>query len=493
MAEAAEQNQRFELRHYEAVRQEHLARNLGRVSINNIKDYELEALKQRRRIEIMDTLAEGLKLEKDETSRTAISTNRRFEIQKGKIVAQDGEVIEELLGRALSEDIKLAARDNFFAPFLPSRTRYELDEHRANEAMCRNEADYNTIITFSPYSEEYDDGSEVSQAKLIRAAQKPYYKRAMIRLSHWDGQRFHMLTRSIDNANVDLLKEVASRQLNYEFAANNSTDMLGERIHRSIKDESWSGLIDALVGEADSILAERMGGKWRQGVQESRYREALEYVKSQDRIVEPLIKIGEDLAVKHSSFESYNEAFNDKLYDALALLEKRLELGKENETVENYQTASTGAGAIARAEGRSYDACGLVIGSGQANPETVGKQTGYESLLRLEGRLVSCPNCDREVVVDKKYLQKGELYCNDCGYHVDVCTGRASIRERAEYLTSQVSSGFEILARSFKKISLEANIKRILKKQAMAETEFEKRQHSKQLREEQKKLLKIAA
>jgi hypothetical protein len=460
-----------------------LAPAVGNVALRSAA--ELGELRPRRRTELADILAEGLKLEKPGTPRAAISTHRQFELVDEKIVAQDGEIIEELLERALKEDIKLASNDPFFAPFLPARTRYELDEHRSNEGMALGKTNFNTQVAFSSYSEEFDDGSELTQKKLITAAQKPYYKRSMIRVSHWDGSQLHMFTRSVDNSSVELLKETAKRQFNYDFKAQDSTSMLGERLPLQIADGPWQAVADEIVCKADEILAERSGGKWHQGIKQESYLQALSYVESQTEVLDPLIGIGEQLAMQHGTFEDYQAAYQQKIYDAIALLEKRLELGKSTEKIIDYEATSAGAGALARAEGKSYDACGMVVSA--ETQDSVANQTSFESLKRLLNKKVNCPECTKKVVVPEDDLQAGKLTCIECGYWLDVCTGDKGFKKVAEKLSTKIVSGFEIISAWFRKDAQERKVKKLAQQKAYAElgnnvTYSDKKFYEKQIR-----------
>jgi hypothetical protein len=403
------QTEVFEKRNYERLRNEKHARDLGQTAL---KGYE-----QRRYDEITSALAEALK---PEEVRSVINTYYPLELSdENKIVAKDGEPIEDMLVRALHNDIKKANRDEFYKLFLPSRTRHELDELREQQFMATQGPDYNTLVTFSPYSEEYDTSEEANQ-KLITAHQKPYWKRAMLRVTHWDGENLHIFTRSIDNASVSFLKEVAKEHFDYKFGADDSTSMLGERIKMSLKDESWKDLAEQTIQTADRLLNKRFGGLWRQGNRINEIKDSQSFVESQTTIINSLLEIDSNLAGEHKDFESYKKAFDQQMYNHIALLETRITAGV-NEEIVDIGLASLAAGNVARAEGRSYDMCGYVISPGSEANAAV--QTGFESLMRLAGKDVECPFCEKKVVVPTEDLSKGKLYCQNCDLGVDVCTG----------------------------------------------------------------------
>lgn len=459
----------FEHRRHEMLRLA-LAPEAGRLGV--VGAYT-EGLEKRREDELSSLLVEGLKGE--------VSTHYTFELVDGQLVAKDGEPIEELLSRGLRSDIKLASEDDFFI-FLPKRSRAELDNFRLVQAMTRGEINFNTLLEISTYNEELDT-SQDNRDKLVRAAQKPYWGRTMIRLSHWDGQELHITTLSSDNlpaaqnfnrststSSVAMFKEAAQKVLGYKFNATNANEMLAEPISFSIQDDSWRYLSGRLASEVDRKLAKRHGGDWHQGRPVSESIDLQKYVESQTEVRAGIRRADQRLAAQYSDYNEYQVAFGHEMYKALALLEKRLELGRTNEKIVDYEAASAGAGDIARAEGKSYDACGMVISSGQ-NQDSVAQQTGFESLMRLENKKIACYACKKDVVVDKKYLKKGQLHCKECGYHLDVCTGKASFEkgEKSPPEVDQAFGVFEIISVWWQRQSRETEIKKMAQRQAKAE------------------------
>ncbi|MEX2006631.1 MAG: hypothetical protein WD877_00415 [Candidatus Saccharimonadales bacterium] len=402
----------FERRYYEALRHKALARKIGEVSLKANAGDELQILEKRRYDEITSGLAEALP--------GIVKTHYTFEPVDSKLVAEDGQATEDLLINGLRDAIYKASQDNFFAPFLPARARHELDELREQEAMIREQASFNTIVTFSPYSQEYD--SDQTRHKLKEAAQEPEQKRAMIRISHWDGARLHVFTRSIDNCDISLLSQTAQRSLGYDFKSKNSTQMLGERLHMKIKDDSWLTQADSLVVHADKLLGERKGGQWLQGRPVSEAEDTQQYVQSQTVIIQNLLGLDRKIAESAPNFKEYKDAFDQLAYNHVALLKERLKQVTA-EPIFDIELAASSAGSMARASGEVFNMCGYVLDPGNKQNQ-VAIQTGFESLKRLEGKKVSCPECKSKVVIPKKNLEAGILTCSDCGYGVEVCTGR---------------------------------------------------------------------
>jgi len=423
--------ERFDKRYYEKIRQAGaLSRDIGRVALSGSQLEELAGYERRQYDEMASGLAEALQ--------GNVRTHYTFDLVDGKLVAEDNQPIEQLMEQGINRAYGLANQDNFYKQFVPQRAEHELNEFRKQQDMTTGRTDYNTIITFSPYSEEFDTSPE-SRAKLVAADQKPYWQRAMVRVSHWDGQKLHIYTRSIDNSDVSLLKETAAQTLFSELKATNSTDMLGEQITRKLPAKMCSYLADVIVGSADEILAARHGGEWHQGrpVQEAADLQA--FVESQSEVVMQLINSGRQLALEHGAFDSYKQAFNQKVYDYVALLEARLSYAIHSPIVD-IEAASSAAGELARSEGKVYDMCGLVLKPD--NQSLVGTQTGFESLLRLQGKKIQCPECRHQVVVQKSELAAGKLACPDCGYGVDVCTGQRFNKKPTKPAAQPKTPGF---------------------------------------------------
>lgn len=461
----------FEKRRYRQLRREAVAPEIGRRALLNHDISSPRGMEQRRIDELKSGFVEALKGE--------VSTHYEFESVDGSIVAEDGEPVEEMLVRALRKDIKLASQDSFYE-FLPLRTRAELDNFHFIQLMARGETAYNTVVEISPYAEELDTSPQ-HRAKLGRAGQQPEWGRSMIRVSHWDGQKLHIVTdssdnfaaaetfeRSADNSSVTLLKEAVKSSLGYTFKAENSTDMLSERIALNAPESSWRSISGGIVSEADTILARRHGGRWRHGRPAGEAIALREYVDSQTEVLSGILEVEKKLAATCESFEEYDDAFRRELYNASALLEKRLELGGLADKIEDYGAASAGAGATASAEGKSYNMCGLILsGTQSANESATAAKTGIESLRRLENKKIQCPECKKKVIVASGKLDKGILSCKECGHCVDICTGR-TWRERVAKTSKEISA-FDIIGSWWIKKKQEEEIQRIAEAKAAAE------------------------
>ena len=394
-----------------------LAPEIGRLIVGNAHTETDTGHERRRRHEVASALAE--------TIDGRVNTEYSFKLENGKLVAEDGEAIEDLVDRGFRESVKMASRDSFYE-FLPIRTRYELDEIRDDQAMARGEAEYNTTIKFSPYSEELDNDDN-NRTKLIAANQKPYWQRGMFRLKHWDEQeeRLYLITLSIDNSSVRFLHDIAAETLDYQYKAQNSTETVGETIRLNIKDSSWREIPGQVTKAADGKLSRERGGQWLQGRELKNAEDTQKFVESQHAILNHLSFVDRTLVSQHPTFEGYLNAFHNELYDQAALLDGLLQRAA-GVFRGDVGVASATAGYIAREEGRVYDACGLILDGGNKVAGLAAK-TGLESILGLAGRELKCTNrnCRKKVVVPLDDLRVGKLSCNKCGLVYDVCLKEA--------------------------------------------------------------------
>lgn len=435
------QSKTFEQRRFDA-RVLALASEAGRIAINSAEQDYVTDLDRRFKDEMTSTFVEALKGEVD--------THYEFELVDGRLIAEDGEPIEVILQRGFRADNEKAAEDNFYE-FLPGRSWAELENFRKFEAMARGEVEGNSLLEVSVYNEELDTDA-ISRKKLIRGAQKPHWGRSMIRLSYWDGQKAHIFTTSSDNLiaaerrmirpeeqSTNLLRLATSQVTGYEFAAKDANGMLAEPIALDLTNESAFGLTKKIAKQVDGILATRYGGEWQQGRQAGESIKLHEYVMSQTQVWEGFKQAEEDLRASSISYEGYKHLLDQEIYKCIALLEMRLENGVTDEQIIDYGAASGGAGSIAASEGRSYDACGMVINASETNttPGLAG-QSGKESIMRLKNKLISCPECKQKVIVPEDDLEAGKLSCTNCNYCIDVCTGKVLSRPRQR----SISGGF---------------------------------------------------
>lgn len=391
---------------YERPHRNHrvLARYLGRTSCErNVK------LEQRVKDEFESAIAETLD--------GRVSCDYSFAVRDSMVVAEDGEPLEIMLMRAIYMADELSKKDDYYAEFLPHRARNELAELYAIQEMISNPRDHNTVITISPYSEEFDN----NDGKLNNAFQRPDCKRAMLRLSYWDGNRVHFITRSLDFASVSLLKESMRSALGITYASNDSTSMQGEfKLSSFDSIEDVINIADCIVESYDEILSELLGVETKQGRSVEESVELLSFVRNNLQDVTQSY-VHEAINIKNKGLEAQKErsSIEQLLYSYIAL-SKQIKDGHIHATSDHISAMAESAGNNARENGEAYNVCGIIVGA-QNSAQTLSIQTGFESLMLLSGKKQTCPNCRHSVVVEDSLLKIGILHCHKCDHTVDVC------------------------------------------------------------------------
>lgn len=401
-------NEDFERRHYTELRRHVLAPAIGTIALKP----EMPAGYEKRRYEeLVDGIAEAIP--------GVVRNTREYRCIKGVLVAEDGQAFSELLLSGYRYAEHYASLDSFYADFWTQRASHEIDEAREWQKMADGLTNYNTLITYSPLSEEFL--SPLTINKLETAGQDPKRKRAMIRIGHWDGERLHVITRSIDNSSLETLREASFKTNGYEFIAANSTAMLSERQYQNMNIAQAQILADRIVDEADGLISAELGHETKQGCPVYEAKDTQAYVESQTAILNELIKVGKRLALQHSTFESYEKAWHLQIHKYTALIKERISSGNYGEIIDIGQAANV-AGALAAARGETFNMCGLIISANsEAQP---GQNIEFESIKSLSRKKVQCPGCKEKVTVNIKKLEAGRLCCPECKFEVEVCSGK---------------------------------------------------------------------
>lgn len=410
MAETAEQSRKcegFDRYYYETQRQLSLAPAIGSVAL---RSEQIPGIERRRIDEVVDGIAEALP--------GIVKNERCYRLENKRLVAEDGCGMEEILLNGFRHALRETAKDSFYNSFRPQRARHELDEARIWQSMANGETDFNTLVVWSPYSEEFC--SDKTIAKLQAAGQAPEHKRAMLKIAHWAGGQLKVLIRSVDNSSVEIIKSATRATTGYTYSAENSTDMLGERQEYNLKASEVYELVDKLVNAADLEISSALGEETRQGRPVQEALNAQKHVQSETQIIDNLLAEGKKLATRCSSYEEYQEKWHSLLHGHTALIKERM-LRQDLRPVVDVDRAAIVAGDLAAVKGESFNMCGLII---SANPASETEAGVFESIKSLLGKKVTCPECKEKVVPPTDKLQAGRLCCTDCKYEVDVCTGQ---------------------------------------------------------------------
>lgn len=417
---AEKYGENFYERYYKAARRMHVARVASRILCS-----EIVKLDDRLDAEVESTIVESL--------HGRVASEYSFDNCDGKIIASDGELISDLLERAIIEADRKASEDAYYADFLPQRTRNELAELQLVESLLGQTDGSNVVCVISPYSEEFDRGDN----KLNSAYQRPDCKRAMLRLTFIDGGRVHIVTRSLDYASVQMLALSAKDAMDYTYKAIDSTAMQGEHIVLQIESiDGVRALADRFVDIFDTHCLHSGGVKTCQG------RSLSDDANLQLLVAERCNPIKESVRkeLKKAARSSLHaDEFKHKadviLFNHIALADKLIK-GQAIGSDISYDACT--AGQQAAFEGTTYNACGVMLDGGNT-VAGLSSMTGYESLLLLSKKHISCPDCHKKVIVEDKLLKEGILHCTECGNTLDVCGDKEKARIFKKKLTKNKS------------------------------------------------------
>ncbi len=362
-----------------------------------------------------------------------VNTHYDFAVVDGQVVAEDGERLLIYLDRAVVQADAMAAGDDYYADFLPQRTRNERREQVEIERMIADPSLGNTTVVLSPYSEEFDLGD----GKLKHAFQRPDCQRAMLRISHYDGSRVHMIVRSLDSSSLRVIRQLASETFDTDLHSASSTQIQGH-INRRVcnSTEEAEQLADKIAAQYDLILG--MDANFSQGRMISRESDLQnEIAENHADIIDSLCINTRLLARNSTSFESFKDKLDGLMYDHIALAKGRINGELAEDGVLAEQIISAGEKAAER--GDVYNVCGTILAGNK--PAEMSAKTGLESLMLLSGKMIQCPNtdCRKMVVVDDSLLREGVLQCSHCANTVDVCGDKAKAAQYKKKLLKKRS------------------------------------------------------
>jgi hypothetical protein len=339
-----------------------------------------------------------------------------FDVLDGKIIAADGEQLEGMMLRARMRAYEVAQL-NPLMQFVVDRFDEEINELHEQQAMTQIGATYNTLITQSPMTFELAH----LPALLKKGFQRPDLGRSMSRISHWDGKRMHIITRSLDSSSLALLESTVRDALGHSYQSADSLSILRDRIKRSMTLDTARGLADSICSHYDNNYYLSTGIRTKQGMRLGAV-DLVRFVQSHPEITANVRAEVEKFASECRSYEEFQSMFSSCLYRHLALFDEILQ-GRGLTGIDVSSSASD-AGCRAEEIGIVYSMCGELIG-GERDPIAI--QTGFESLMLYSGKKVQCPNdkCRKMVVIEDKYLTDGVMHCKACKHTVDVCGDNA--------------------------------------------------------------------
>jgi hypothetical protein len=390
----------FHERYYRNLRNGRAAPDIGRLAVG-----EMDPMDRRFYVEMASGFCEALK--------GRVDTHYQFDVVKGKIVADDQEPLEIMMNRSLYSALELA--NNFpEMGFVADRFSAEVNELNDQQLMATGETNYNTLITSSPMTFELAHRPDL----LKSGFQRPDLKRSMVRISHWDGNKMHVFTRSLDNGSLQLFTQAIQEATGHEFTQTHSTDVLNDRIHKTMNLGQVQILLDLVCMIYDRLMYEQTGRRTVQGAVEPDDIDLTKFIESHKEILDSLRSKSVEIAHESASYTDFESRFSRETYNHLAYFDEILKGASHYDSVAIGASASD-AGARAAERGEVYSICGELLSGATAS--VIGAESSY-GVLTISARMDivnnmsnrvgrgTCFNCDK---YDQDLYGCG-VYCRSC-------------------------------------------------------------------------------
>lgn len=249
------------------------------------------------------------------------------------------------------------------------RRTIEMEEYHDMVKMMHGELP-NTMIVVSDFPPELMDAQDDLGGYNVKR------KQAMIRVitREADG-RLAMISQSLDGSNRTALEALYN-----EFGLTPADgELLGQRIHLQLEDESRKQLADHLTDIYDKRMTQQFGGSWCAGrkVMDRQGINTFDFVRQQTDLLTAALSQAQDGVLSQQS-----------LYDLASAMKQRFERFV-NPTVnvavaplmyyrDRFEELAM-AGQFARSRNQSYAGCGLAVGASIAAFDTEGElsENGY--------------------------------------------------------------------------------------------------------------------
>lgn len=237
-------------------------------------------------------------------------TSFEFAFDGNELYGQDGGALEPVFADSLESAQNLPINLSFEL----RRRKHEMDEYQEMIQMM-NGSDFNTMVVVSDFPDELiNEAVDVGGYNCQR-------KQTMLRVitKNEDGG-LTMQTQSLDRSDRQGLEAIYNH-LGYQASPG---ELLGQRMHLILDNNSQEHILDNLVSVYDGSLYLRYGGEWKAGKQISQVINTYDFVLRQQDLIR--------------YYSERANSFGDNqtvLYGVVATLKKRYESMKslENSTV----------------------------------------------------------------------------------------------------------------------------------------------------------------
>jgi len=306
-----------------------------------------------------------------------------------ELYGRDGRSMDQIVEKSLIEAGKIVANNpNLF--FELRRRHIEKDEYSEAVAIAHGEL-ANTMVVVSDFP------AELAETQTDVGGYNVNRKQAYIRVfARQPDDNLTMYSQSLDGSNRQALEALYS----YFGTTPNPGELLGQRLHVQLAPEEQAVLVDRLTGMYDTSLQEQFGGNWYGGRQDEKRRNTYEFVCGQHDLVEAFIQASQlrpekTAELKYDISATMEQRFKFRSYDDIALLQPvsaHLDYHLQQEIIR--------AGQEARAQGKSFSACGVTL--------------SVESMDQLTNQNMSEAGYGNKTNEETKYNFNKHMHCVVC-------------------------------------------------------------------------------
>lgn len=307
----------------------------------------------------------------------------------------------------------------------------EQQEGNFVEKLAQGEIGTDSLITISPYPEDLEriHGIKFLEENGFNPSRKLGFVREYTRIP--GGVRLR--TASVDNSSIKNWQLVVNSNYGPTETYEKTEDILSKRLRSNMS-------IDELIGAYDKSL----GNGSVQGIKDGKKEETWQYVLNQPDILSYYFTELQKLADNNLPISSLLKSKQELTYKICATLENRYS-NKNQQEYSGLTSEISSSDISARAEGRSYSACGISLSSQSAQGEARDLQNTLQ-ISHNSMKCVNCPFCKK--TVDAK-VTSSSISCPECRTTVNKNTGKVTEGKKIKKLPTFKEIIEEALANLF--------------------------------------------
>jgi hypothetical protein len=325
-----------------------------------------------------------------------------------ELYAADGSPMGKVFKDAEVEGVRIAQKDPRLS-FEPRRRKLESEEYQCMLAMARGELP-NTMIILSDFP------AELMNEKKSVGGYNVDRKQTMLRVITWNGHTLAMQSQTLDQSNRQ-----ASEAIYQDFGLQaEKGELLGQRIHTSMKREDQAFAVDWVTGVYDRSLHQQTGREWRSGRPLGDLENTYDFVQRNQDVVQRVARL-----------YANGDYSSSEVYDCAATLKKRFEVEKISGIGYEYREAIPewdiesrrrleqelyNSGVESRSNGDDFNGCGASVVGAEDQLEQSGYGNKKDETGDCDFISKECPSCgERNVKTHVRNINGKRHVSGSCG------------------------------------------------------------------------------